>query len=222
MAINPNEGTRNWDSFVKLSANGAPIEVTYAPLTFRTDTGERPTDEWLVTDGYVGYINPGAPNYNKFIQKVIKTPLNQLPIVNNVITQTYTVDTLEGAELEAGNARYSTAVNAERERRIELGCDINVDGVGPIPIRGTSEDMRNLTNLGQVANMSLISGNNTPIPFRDNDNVMHMLTPSQMSQLWQKAITYVSMVYQASWVIKAASPRPYDFDQDKYWPTPGL
>lgn len=216
--IDPNVGTREWDTFVKLDENGVPIEITMAPLYFKTSTGERPTDQWLVTDGYVGYVDPGKPNYNIFTQKVIKHPLQSLTIVNNVITQTYEVDTLEGAELAAATAMHRERINAEREKRISEGCDIFVDGVGNIPIRGAAEDMRNLTNLGQVANMSIISGSTAPVYFRDNNNVMHALTPTQMSQLWQKAVTYVGIIYQASWEIKDMTPIPLDYEDDKYWP----
>lgn len=217
MAIDPNEGTRVWDRFVRLE-NGIAKEITVAPLYFRTATGERPTDEWLVTDGYVGYIDPGKPIINKYRQKVIKHALETLPIVNNVITQTYEIDTLEGEELATAIRALKDAINTERERRISDGCTINVDGIGGIPIRGTAEDMRNMTNLGQIANMSLISGSTTPVSFRDNDNVMHVLTPTQMSQLWQKAVYYVSLVYQSSWTLKELTPIPTDYENDQYWP----
>lgn len=216
--IDPNVGTREWDTFVKLDENGVPVEITFAPLYFKTSTGERPTDEWLVTDGYVGYIDPGKPVINKYTQKVIVHPLQSLSIVNNVITQTYEVDTLEGAELAAATASHREAINAEREKRISEGCSISVDGVGNIPIRGAAEDMRNLTNMGQVANMSIISGSTTPVYFRDNNNFMHALTPTQMSQLWQKAVMYVGLIYQASWTIKDMNPIPLDYDNDQYWP----
>lgn len=217
MTIDPNEGTRVWDCFVRLE-NGVANEITVAPLYYRTATGERPTDEWLVTDGYVGYVDPGKPLYDKYRQKVITHSLQNLPIINNVITQTYEIDTLEGEELNQANRELKNAINVERERRIAVGCTIIVDGAGNIPIRGTPEDMRNLTNLGQIANISIISKNDMSITFRDNDNVMHVLTPTQMSQLWQKAVQYVSMVYQSSWILKETNPIPTDYDNDKYWP----
>lgn len=217
MAIDPNEGTRVWDRFVRLE-NGIAKEITVAPLYFRTATGERPTDEWLVTDGYVGYVDPGKPIINKYRQKVIKHALETLPIVNNVITQTYEIDTLEGEELAIAIRSLKDAINTEREKRISDGCIINVDGIGGVPIRGTAEDMRNMTNLGQIANMSLISGSTTPVSFRDNNNVMHVLTPTQMSQLWQKAVYYVSLVYQSSWALKELNPIPTDYENDQYWP----
>lgn len=220
--IDPNVGTREWDAFVKLDANGAPLEISYAPLTYKTSTNERPTDEWLVQDGYVGYIDPGKPLHNRFTHKVTAKPLYSLPIVNNVITQEYEIDTIEGADLEIATEQFSKAVNNEREHRISLGCLITVDGVGAIPIRGEPEDMRNLTNLGQVANMSLFTGVTTPIAFRDNDNVMHMLTPMQMSQLWQKAVMYVGMVYQASWALKEIRPFPASVSDNAYWPSKSI
>lgn len=217
MAIDPNEGTRVWEYFVRLN-NGVAQEITRVPMTFRTSTGERPTDEWLVTDGYIGYTDPGKPIYNPYREKVITHSLQSLPIVNNLITQTYEVATLVGEELDIATAKLRVAINTERERRISDGCTANIDGVGAIPIKGGSEDMRNMTNLGMIANLSIMAGSNTPIYFRDNNNAMHALTPTQMSQLWQKAIYYVSLVYQASWALKEISPLPTDYDLDSYWP----
>jgi hypothetical protein len=217
MAIDPNEGTRVWDYFVRLE-NGVAKEISLAPLSYKTSTGERPTDEWLVTDGFVGYVDPGKPSYDKYKQKVIKHDLSTLPIVNNVITQTYETVNLEGEELASATVKLREAINAERERRISLGCVVNVGGVGAISIKGAAEDMRNLTNLGQIANMSIMAGSSAPIYFRDNDNVMHALTPTQMSQLWQKAVYYVSLIYQASWEIKEMNPIPTDIDNEQYWP----
>lgn len=216
MAQDPDVGTRNWNIFVKVE-NGVPQEVTLVPMTYLTSTGKRPTDEWLVENGYCGYEKPAKPPYDQYSQKLIVTPVNQLKIgANNVVVQTYTVKNLVGEELIEATEKLKKDINFERERRIN-GCIIMVDGTN-IPIKGTPEDMRNLTNLGQLANLYIVTNNTTTIPFRDNNNVVHELTPLQMSTLWQKSVMYVSAVYQASWDLKESNPMPHDFANDLYWP----
>lgn len=219
MTQDPNVGTRDWTKFVRVSANNRPEEITYAPYTFKTSTGERPTDEWLVTDGYRGYIESERPKYQKYSQKIIVTPLTELTLQpNNVFIQTYSIANLSGNELVTAIEKHKEDINVERERRISLGCNVAVTGAGHIPIKGAPEDMRNLTNLGQAANFAIILGDTTPIPFRDDLNIIHTLTPAQMSELWRKAVTYVSMIYQASWDLKDSDPIPTDYQNDNYWP----
>lgn len=217
--IDPNVGNRIWTSFVLVEGNTIS-RISGAPLTFRTSTGQRPTDEWLVTDGYRGYVDNGPPQYNRYEQKVIKTPLQNLKIeANNVVVQTYTIATLSSDEKIIADATLCEDINAERERRINFGCTISVSNVGNVAIRGTNEDMRNLTNLGQLANMYILTNQNITIPFRDDNNVIHSLNPTQMSFVWQKAVQYVSSLYQASWTMKDKKPLPQDFTNDINWPS---
>ena len=217
--IDPNVGNRNWTQFVLIEANTIS-RISIAPLTFRTSTGQRPTDEWLVTDGYRGYIDNGPPPYNKYEQKVITTPLQNLKIeANNVVVQTYTVSSLSASEkIEADNLLKSE-INIERERRVNAGCNVSVANVGTVAIRGTEEDMRNLTNLGQLANMLILTNQNVTIPFRDDTNTIYNLTPTQMSYIWQKAVAYVSSLYLSSWTMKDSYPLPQDFKSDIRWPS---
>lgn len=217
--IDPNVGSRVWTKFVLMEGNTVS-RISGAPSTFRTSTGERPTDEWLVTDGYRGYIDNGLPAYNKYEQKVIQTPFSQLRVeANNVVVQTYSVVTLSDSEKDEAKIILKNEINEERERRIASGCIVSVANVGNISIKGTNEDMRNLTNLGQLSNMYILTNQSAIIPFRDNDNIIYNLTPSQMSYVWQKAVGYVSALYQASWTMKDMNPLPQDFTQNSYWPS---
>lgn len=218
LEIDPNEGNRVWTKFVLMEGNTIS-RMSSAPLSFRTSTGERPTDEWLVTDGYRGYIDNGPPEYNKYEQKIIRTPLTELTVdANNEVVQTYSVVSLNEDEQVEANLILKDEINIERERRIAKGCFIEVANVGNIAIRGTNEDMRNLTNLGQLSNMFILTNQNTTIPFRDDTNTVYDLTPTQMSYVWQKAVEYVSSLYQASWNMKEMDPLPQDYTSDSYWP----
>lgn len=217
--VDPNVGNRNWTKFV-LIENGKVSRISDAPLSFRTSTGQRPTDEWLVEDGYRGYVDNGPPNHDRYKQKIVKTPLSELTIdKNNLVTQTYTVVALTSSELAEMDTRIKDEINIERDSRINSGCNVTISGVGVISIKGGEEDTRNLTNLGQLANLFLNTNDNTLITYRDNKNIIYKLTPAQMSELWKKTVYYVTSVYQASWNMKDMSPLPTDYTKDSYWPS---
>lgn len=221
--VDPNVGTRNWKKFV-LVENGRVKRLSDAPLTFKTSTGQRPTDEWLVTDGYRGFIDALPPTYNKYTQKVVKTPIEDLVIdpKTNTVTQTYSVVGLGVDETAVMQEALKKDINAERDDRIRSGCTIEIKGFAFIAVSGSQTDMINLTNLAQLANMSIASGNNTKIVFRDALNNTYELTPAQMSELWQKATSYVTALYQASWRLKEMNPLPQNFRDNSYWPSSGV
>lgn len=218
--VNPNVGNRNWTQFV-IVENGKIISLSDAPLFYRTESGERPTDEWLVAEGFRGYVYTSPPEYNQYEEKLVQTPIEKLKITssNNTVVQTWSVIPLTAAEKQQKNEELKISINRERELRISLGANVSVNGIGSIPIRGTDDDMRNITNLGQLANLYITNGINSNISFRDDLNVMHTLTPQQMSELWQKTVAYVSSIYQSSWNMKEMNPLPQDYADNKYWPS---
>lgn len=216
--VDPNVGNRNWTQFVTVE-NGKPKEITSSPLFYRTDTGQRPTDEWLAAEGFRGYIYVYPPTYDPYEQKIVQTSIDKLKIeANNVVIQTWQVLPLSNDEKALKIEELKDKINLEREERIRRGANVSVQGAGTIPLRGELEDMRNITNLGQLANMYISSNTSANIPFRDNDNITRTLTPTQMSELWQKTVAYISSLYQASWNIKELSPIPKDYSDNKYWP----
>lgn len=217
--IDPNVGTRNWTKFV-LVENGKVKRLSDAPLTFKTSTGQRPTDEWLVTDGYRGFIDALPPTYNKYTQKVVKTPIEDLVIdpKTNTVTQTYSIVGLDVDETAAMQEALKKDINTERDRRIEVGCTVEIKGTAFVVVSGRQVDMINLTNLGQLANLYVASGKNTKMTFRDARNNTYELTPAQMSDLWQRVVAYVTSLYQTSWNLKEMNPLPQNFTNDSYWP----
>jgi hypothetical protein len=215
----PEVGNRIWTKFVLLDGNGTPFRVSDAPSTFIGPSGQRPTDEWLIEDGYRGYIDVLPPSYNKYEEKLIRTPIPDLPIeANNVIIQTFTVETLTPEEKSDMVEVLKQDINLDRDLRIVSGCTVAIANVGNLMITGHADDMRNLSNLGQLANMYIASNTNVTIPFRDDTNTIYSLTPEQMSYLWLKAVAYVSALYQASWNLKDSDPVPQDYQNPAYWP----
>ena len=113
----------------------------------------------------------------------------------------------------------SADVNDERDRRINAGTTVQIDGYGPIPLQGRDKDQRNLLGLQAAAAMRLAAGDNATLTkFRDADNVDHMLTPSQVVELWSKGAAWISYTYDASWDIKALDPIPANYADDSRWP----
>jgi hypothetical protein len=111
------------------------------------------------------------------------------------------------------------AINAERERRILTGTTVEIAGIGPVPLQGRPEDQINLLALKDTARDLKAAGVSAPvIPFRDGNNVIHMMTPDQMIEATDKGKLHVSAVYQAAWDLKAMEPIPADFADDKWWP----
>ncbi|WP_223479255.1 DUF4376 domain-containing protein [Oricola indica] len=110
----------------------------------------------------------------------------------------------------------SDAINEERERRIVAGVSVDVTGAGAIPISGKETDIRNLQGLGMAALSRIVGGDTTTITvFRDAENQNHELLPAQVFELWQASAGYVSLLYQASWALKANDA---DYLDDANWP----
>ncbi|MFN7125299.1 MAG: hypothetical protein ACK4M8_05410 [Allorhizobium sp.] len=122
--------------------------------------------------------------------------------------------------LPPAQAPSSDDVNSERDRRIDAGTTVTVEGYGPIPLQGREKDQRNMLGLQAAASMRLAAGDNiTLTKFRDAENVDHMLTPSQIVELWSKGAAWISDTYEASWDIKALDPIPADYaTNESYWP----
>jgi hypothetical protein len=114
----------------------------------------------------------------------------------------------------------SASVNAERDRRVTAGSTFDVAGYGPVRIRGTADDTRNLQALAFAAQLRMAQGDVTHITkFCDDDNVIHDLTPPQILDLWSQGAAYVSAIYAASWVLKDGPDGiPADYADDVHWP----
>lgn len=109
-------------------------------------------------------------------------------------------------------------VDAERDRRVLLGSTFTVSGyANPIRLAGDPQTRENLINQKDVAKDLIESGSSTPMPWRDENNTIHMLTPEQVVELWRQATMFVSVLYQRAWALKDNPPIPEDFREDIYW-----
>lgn len=220
--VDPNVGSRNWTSFV-LIENGKPVRKSDAPLHFKTNSGLRPTDEWLAQDGYYGFIDSLPPtDYNKYEQKAIKVPFDKLIIDPDsyTVTQRWSIVDMTAEEKLEALEVLKNDINELRDGKIKAGCSIKVTGIVPmLYISGSDENIRNISNLAQLAMFQSSMGVSSTIPFRDDKNVIYDLTPAQVIEMWQKSMNYVSSLYQVSWTLKDSNPIPQDFADQKYWPS---
>ena len=131
------------------------------------------------------------------------------------LSQLVTAEEKQDAALSSRRA----AITAERDRRLHNGVVIPVTGYGDIPLQGRPNDQINLIALADTARDLIAAGITDPvIPFRDADNVMHMLTPAQMAELAVKGKQAASLIYAAAWTLKDMAAPRVDFDDDQYWP----
>lgn len=111
-------------------------------------------------------------------------------------------------------------VNLERDSRVILGSTFDVTGYGPVRIGGDEQTQTNLLGLVQAASLRISQGDVSTIThYRDEDNVIHALTPPQIIDLWSQGSAFVSAVFQASWELKDdPNGIPLDYDADYRWP----
>ena len=139
----------------------------------------------------------------------------------NAQTGEVTIRPWTAEEIATANPPPTNAeVSAERDRRIALGSTFNVMGYGPIRISGDDTTVRNLQGLAFAAQLRLAQGDDaTTTAFRDDDNVIHLLLPSQVINLWSQGAAFVSAVFAAAWALKDnPAGIPADFINDEYWP----
>lgn len=138
--------------------------------------------------------------------------------VATTITRELTAD--EVVEYEAGQVPEPATdqqINMERERRVLAGRAFTIPGIGPVAVAGDDETRSNLQALALQAFIRQASGDtSTIVPYRDRENVVHSLNPSQILALFEAASSYVSQLYQASWSLKVT--RPNNFRDDSQWP----
>lgn len=84
----PNEGKRTWTCLVKME-NGVPIEIDNTPfVTWKSDGGNLPSDEYFASQGYYGYIVKDkitseflkSNNFDSKIQKLVVCNLDECEV----------------------------------------------------------------------------------------------------------------------------------------------
>jgi hypothetical protein len=116
--LNPTEGTRFHNTFF-LVENGAVVRQAQEVLSWLTDDGLRPTDEWLAAEGFYGLVQAQQPTINPQLQKLTLTPLAAWTVNSSsgTVEQVWLVEDLSSEEqAEATTAQASQL----RTRRLQL------------------------------------------------------------------------------------------------------
>lgn len=103
---NPDVGSRNWQSLCKVE-NSVAIKIDDTPLRWRTDSGQRPTDEYLAWSGYYEFIDEPDPVYDPKSQKLITPEVSEFIVddENHTVTRKKTVVDLTTAEIDELRSR---------------------------------------------------------------------------------------------------------------------
>jgi len=114
----PDLGTRQHENFCAVE-NGVAIREAPEVLGWRTDSGERPTDEWLASKGFYGLIQKPQPEINEREETAKLEPVSAWPVNHDLKTveQVWSVTMLSDAELEELELKRAENV---RLRRLQL------------------------------------------------------------------------------------------------------
>lgn len=118
----------------------------------------------------------------------------------------------------------STAINSQRDKRIEKGTTISVTGYGDVPMTGRSSDQSiYLAMLLRAQGAKALGVTAAVHVFRDAANIVHNLTPDQVIEMVSGAMTWFESVMKISWAMKDGTGDfmggiPLDYADDKHWP----
>lgn len=109
-------------------------------------------------------------------------------------------------------------VNVKRAELLAEGTDVVVTGYGVVALQGRPDDQTLIQGLAFGAQLRVSLGDlATQMPFLDRQNILHLLTPIQMIEVWRKGAAFVSAVYEQSWVIKKMDPVLTDLEDANVW-----
>lgn len=115
------------------------------------------------------------------------------------VTMVKNVD--EKAQREA--TQYRAQINVYRQRLIVVGCTVKLlDYADLIHVQGREQDKMNLVGLAMIAG----ARPNDNFPYRDAQDVHHILKGHQVARLFGVSGAWFSAVMQASWAFKAMPP----------------
>lgn len=121
MATDPDVGTRTFTQFVRIEG-GLPVAIDNRPNRWLTDSGQRPTDEWLQEQDppFYGYIDNGPAEFDPATHKPTKDPLDSLTpdAVAGTVTQTWTLVAKTAAEIAADEEAARLKAIADEQRAI--------------------------------------------------------------------------------------------------------
>ncbi|WPZ28980.1 DUF4376 domain-containing protein [Sulfitobacter sp. OXR-159] len=192
--------------------DGVVVRVGQRPKWFYDD-GTPVTDETLAEHGRLPVIS--NPQHDPATEVALDRDPSEWTVEADHVLVTF--------DVSAKPSPSHRDVNRERDRRLERGALVAIDGYGSIPVQGRPADQINMIALGDTARELLAAGHTAAvIPFRDADNVMHSLTPAQVLEMVRKGKEAAAEIYAVSWDMKDGTGEfpdgiPSDYTDDKHW-----
>lgn len=114
-------------------------------------------------------------------------------------------DSTDPSAIELALAAKTTEIDAERERRVAAGMRyVFSDGVtGTVQLRD-AKDQGNVNGVTTGGLARLASKSTEKLPFRDAENVTHMMEPAHAVQFGTEVLSWVAKQYEAAWKHKDA------------------
>ena len=110
-----------------------------------------------------------------------------------------------------------SAVDAERERRIEMPLAVAVPSGAIFRVNMDPESQRNLQGLATIGIVLKSEAPTQTTSFRDFDNQFHDLLPGDMIAVGLQVAARLETVYRKAWALKDLPEIPLDFADDKHW-----
>lgn len=218
--MNPDQGTRKHNFFVKLE-KGRVVGFDNSPLRWRTNSGERPTDEWLKSQepAYYGWVETKPPVIDPATHKRVEEKLTSLnpDHENGTVTQKWRKVKLTPEEVEEHTRRMREAVNVQRDIRMNdpVKVVLSDDKTFRVDIGGDSRN--NIALLTSTALAKKAINNIDPISFRDADNNDWDLSNEDIIEMSILVSKHIEDLHIKARNIKEKDPIPSNFSDDIYW-----
>ena len=221
---NPDIGNRNWTNLVRMQG-GEPVALDDAPLSWITDSGQRPTDEWLAEDNYFGLIQSAPPIFNPKTHKAVRNPLSEMTVdlEQKIVIETWTIVALSPAELAEVRTMEERSVDAERDRRIHGGMIFATK-----LFQTRLEDQKRIAGAGTLALAAIVQGaqvgdlrwhgGGSDFEWIAADNSVLAMDAQTVFAFGQKAATWERDHIFAARTLKSMEVIPADFQDGSYWP----
>jgi hypothetical protein len=99
-------------------------------------------------------------------------------------------------------------IGTELSRRLALGVEVDLGGGLIFTVQIDEDSQGRIGNLALAATRAQMTATPFSTPFRDKNNVGHVLNAAQMIDLAEQALARVTALREASWALKDADPPP--------------
>ena len=226
MTDNPEAGDRVFTQFCRLDGS-RPKEIDNAPLRWRTDGGNRPTDQYLIERGYYGLVRAEPPVHNEDTHKAVRKPMGEwvVDFTARTVTETWEIVTLDAEGSTRVREEKRAAVRAEGERRV--GRSFGFEGVAY-----QMEEKSDWDRLARYSTLALgavlVDGSAqddlkwagaTDFKWRAADDTMTPMDAMTLFRFSQAATLWERLHYLAARkLIRTSGGIPADYTKAVHWP----